>query len=343
MKIFLVRFSGFLILIQVLLVIGCSKPKKELPKILQAVPREANFVILIDTRVILELSKEVLQETLSQDVLHKIPSLELFTKALFKRSLGIDMDRLSRITFLGQLGTNEKMAAIVEGLDFSSLDRDILLENAASYGFPEQLYFTKIKGLGVVIAASEQMLSDVLNAYTNKERQIGKTEKGIRLARLCAENPGLNHARIYTLTGEISELEGLPFPVRAAGLFLHMKKGVSFAVITEPDRIRQAKEYLNSFLSKLKREGLASLGFEVEMDKGLAMVLNGLLEKPKFRSHNDLVSVSASGYLKPLLQRAVADTIGKQLVKETEAPPPSDPPKEQPKEKPVVEPAPPPP
>ncbi len=54
---------------------------------------------------------------------------------------------------------------------------------------------------------------------------------------------------------------------------------------------------------------LASLGFEVEMDKGLAMVLKGLLQKPKFRSHNDLVSVSASGYIKPLLQRAVADKV----------------------------------
>ncbi|MBW1809888.1 MAG: hypothetical protein JRJ87_16955 [Deltaproteobacteria bacterium] len=305
--------------------------RRFVPRIMQAVPREANFVMLIDTHVILELTKEVLPDILPEDLRHKIPSLELFAKTLFKRSLGIDMDKLSRITFIGQLGTKEKVAAIAEGLDFSSLDRDILLENAASYGFPEQLYFTKIKGLGVVIAASEQMLSDVLNAFTNKDKQISKTDKGVRLGKLCAENPELNHARLYTLTGEIDELQALPFPVRAAGLFLHMKKGVSFAVITEPDRIRQAKEYLNSFLTKLKSEGLASLGFDVEMDQGLTLILNGLLQKTTFEGHDDLVSVSIRGYIKPLLQRAVAETIGKQLVKETQA---------KPEAKPEVQPAP---
>jgi hypothetical protein len=115
-----------------------------------------------------------------------------------------------------------------------------------------------------------------------------------------------------------------------------MKKGVSFAVITEPDRIRQAKEYLNSFLIKLKSEGLAGLGFEVEMDQGLTMILNGLLQKTTSKGHNDLVSVSTSGYIKPLLQRAVAETIGKQLVKETEAKPQAPP-----EGQPVVEPVPP--
>ena len=91
---------------------ACSK---DLPGFMKAVPADADVVGSLDAQATLAYVKKAVPKLVPAGMKDQIPTLEVLTKQAMQMS-GVDINKLTRIHFIGYVKSNDKMAIIAEGL-----------------------------------------------------------------------------------------------------------------------------------------------------------------------------------------------------------------------------------
>jgi hypothetical protein len=307
-----------------LLATGCSK--KNLPGAIKAIPADADLVVTLDAKAMVTYAKQVLAKVVPADMKDKIPTVEMLLKQA-AQLVGVDLDKLSKVTVIGYVGSQEKMAVIAEGLTAAGMKGEKTGERngVATYAIAGRMHYADLAGLGLAVAPSPEMLGQVIDAFTGKAKNIGDTDRGKLLEQLSGSEKDLDQLRAYLLTGSIPG-QSPDVPVKGGAFLLHLDKGATALIVSDSATVDKISQGVTMGLAAASM-GLAMGGkeaFPVPIDDETKAVLQNALKNISSKKEADSVSINYRGDLKPILEKGVAMALKSQYQPATdEVPPPA--------------------
>jgi hypothetical protein len=289
------------------LLAACSKAK--LPETMNAVPADADVVATLDAKALLAYAKTAVTKAVPPEMKDQIPPFEVLAKQAMDM-VGIDLNKLSRVTFIGYMGSEDKMAIVAEGVDAKTLKGEKKGEHngVALYAMPEKVHYAPLKGLGVVAGPNPEILKSVLDANLGKSKRLSDSERAKIMGKLLGQEKDLDQLRIYLLTGDFPEAGTAPFKIKGGGFFAHLDRGIAGTVLSDEKGADEIKRNLDMGLMamQLAMAGGGGKGMPVELDKETQKVVGDIMKNVHTSKTGTAVSVKYKGDLKPLIEKAVA-------------------------------------
>jgi hypothetical protein len=293
---------------------GCSKKTEKVPEAMTPVPADADIVGTLDAKAFIAFAKKTLPKFVPAEMKDQMPSIEKMAEQLLKMS-GVDLNKLSQVTFVGYAGSEDKMALIVDGIDIKGLKGEKQGEHngVALYAMPDAVHYAELKGRGLVGAPSPEMLKKVLDAYGGKGKRLADSDRAKIFGELAGVEKDLNHLRVYLLTGNLPGMDQAPMTMKGGGVFLHLDKGIAATVVTDKKGATELKSQLDMGLMGIKMamampegDGDMGMGLPVKLDAETKKAVSELVNKLETESSDTTVSVSYHGDLKPLIEKGIA-------------------------------------
>ncbi len=292
------------LLLVVAVAAGCSE---KLPARFAAIPADADVVVSLEIPPLLAFSKEVLAQAVPAEMRDKIPSLELLAKQAMQLA-GVNLDSISRVTVIGYLHSQERMAIIAEGLNSAGLKGEKKSERAgiAIHAIGERIFYAGLSGLGVAFAPDPEVLGQVIDAFAGKQKNLTDGDTGKILRSLSKQESDKDQIRAYFANGKLAA--GNPqFSIQGAGVFFHLERGVSAVILSDSASVTRMKQGLDLAMMAFQ----TSLAFGGAKDNPLGLDakatqrLGELLRKVSSRQDGDRLVISFGGDLRPIAKEAV--------------------------------------
>jgi hypothetical protein len=294
-----------LILVCVILAAGCSK---KLPEVAKAVPADADIVATLDAKSTIAYARQAITKAVPDEHKAKVPLFEMMAKKAVEM-IGIDLDKLGRVTYIGWLGSQEQMAFIAEGVDAKSLKGQ---KKGEHNGIPvyaaEMVHYAQLPKLGVLAAPTDTMLKKVLDAHAGKSKRIADSDRADVFEKLCEVEKDLDQLRMYLLTGKIPGEMPAPYKLKGGGFFMHVDKGATGTVVAEQKDAKDLKSKIDMGMMfvQMALAGGEDLGWGVELDQATQKTFVDVVKNLKTRQQGEVVTVGYRGDLKPLIDKAIA-------------------------------------
>ncbi len=310
--------------------LACNKKKAEAPASLDMIPADADIVGTMDAAAFIKYAKSTLAKLVPAEMKAQIPTVEAMTEQVLKMS-GIDINNLGKITFIGYVGSEDKMAFIVDGLSVKSLTGQKAGDHngVALFSMPQGVHYADLGAKGVLGAPNADMLKKVLDVHAGKSKSLSGSDRGKILAQLSALESDLSQFRLYLLTGDVPGAAASPFKTKGGGFFLHLDKGLAGTVLSDDAGAAQIKTQLDQGLTMAKMAMAAPDGampLPVKLDADTKKMITEVLGKLESAQKGSSVSIAYHGDLKPVIEKAVATgmaqyTAGAQAPTAVPAPP----------------------
>jgi hypothetical protein len=309
-----------LTLLCIALTAGCSK---KLPEIAKVVPADADIVATLDAKKTLAYARQAIAKAVPAEHRDKVPAVETLLKKAAEM-IGIDLDKLGRVTYIGWLGSQEQMAFIADGVDVKSLKGQKQgTHNGVDIYAAEMVHYAQLPKLGVLAAPTDAMLKKVLDAHSGKAKRIADTDRAEVFKKLLDVEKDLDQLRMYLLTGKIPGGMPVPYKLNGGGFFLHVDRGVTGTLVAEQKDAQELKSKIDMGML-IAQVALAAggkdMGLPVELDPATQKAVIDMLKNIKTRQKGEIVTVGYRGDLKPLIGKAIA--LGVQEFVRQEVPPP---------------------
>ena len=300
---------------------GCSK---KLPEIAKAIPADADLVATLDAKTTLAYARQAVTKAMPAEHKGKVPAVEMILKKAVEM-IGIDLDKLGKVTYIGWLGSQEQMAFIAEGVDAKSLKGQKKgAHNGVDIYAAEMIHYAQIPKLGVLAAPTDTMLKKVLDAHAGKAKRIADTDRADVFEKLLEVEKDLDQLRMYLLTGRIPGEMPIPYKIKGGGFFLHVDRGATGALVVEQKDAKELKNKIDMGMMIVQMAlaaGGQDMGLPVELDQATQKSIIDMLKNIKTRQKGEIVTVGYRGDLKPLIDKAIALGI-EQVIRQE---PPSEP------------------
>jgi hypothetical protein len=301
-----------------LLLSGCSKKPSGPVKV---IPADADLVVSLDAKALLAYAKATLAKAVPAEFKDQIPSVEMIVGKVAQLA-GVDLEKVTRVTFIGYLSSPEKMVLIAEGLTAQGMKGEKAGDRNGVARFTiaaANVHYAELPGVGLVAGPNPAVLDGVIDTFSGKAKNITESERGKLLDRLLDSDKDLDQVRAYVLTGKFPGADA-SMPVQGGGMFLHLDKGVSMFVLADEataGKIKQAIDFgMMGLSASLALGGLPET--ELKFDEATKKLLTETLRKISTAQNGGMVSMSYKGDLKPLIEKA----LGLWLTLEKPEPPP---------------------
>ena len=295
-----------LTIICIALVAGCSK---KLPDIAKAVPADADIVATLDAKKTLAYARQAITKAVPAEHQDKVPAVEMILKKAVEM-IGIDLDKLGKVTYIGWLGSQEQMAFIAEGVDAKSLKGQKKgAHNGIDIYAAEIVHYAQLPGLGTLAAPSDTMLKKVLDTYAGKAKRIADTDRADVFEKLLEIEKDHDQLRLYVLTGKIPGDMPIPYKIKGGGFFLHVDRGATATVVAEQNDAKEIKNKIDMGMLVIQMAlaaGGQDMGLPVEIDQATQKSIVDMLKNIKTRQKGEIVTIGYQGDLKPLIDKAIA-------------------------------------
>jgi len=312
-----------LTIICIALVAGCSK---KLPEIAKAVPADADLVATLDAKTTLAYARKAITRAVPAEHKDKIPGVEMILKKAVEM-IGIDLDKLGKVTYIGWLGSQEQMAFIAEGVDAKSLKgQKTGTHNGVDIYAAEMVHYSQLPGLGTLAAPTDTMLKKVLDAYAGKAKRIADTDRADIFEKLLEVEKDHDQLRLYVLTGKIPGEIPMPYKIKGGGFFLHVDRGATATVVAEQSDAKELKNKIDMGMMIVQMAlaaGGQDMGLPVELDQATQKSIVDMLKNIKTRQKGEIVTMGYQGDLKPLIDKAIALGIQQAFQEDAALLPPS--------------------
>jgi hypothetical protein len=306
-----------LIILCVCLTAGCSK---KLPDVAKAVPADADLVATMDAKATLAYAKQAITKAVPAEHKDKVPGVEMILKKAAEM-IGIDLEKLGKVTYIGWLGSQEQMAFIAEGVDAKSLKGQKKgAHNGIDTYAAEMVHYAQLEKLGTLAAPTEAVLKKVLDAYAGKSKRIADTDRAEIFEKLLQVEKDHDQLRLYVLTGKIPGEMPLPYKIKGGGFFLHVDRGATATVVAEQDDAKELKNKIDMGMMVVQMAlaaGGKDMGLPVEIDAATQKSVIDMLKNIKTRQKGEIVTIGYKGDLKPLIDKAIAMGIQQAFQEET--------------------------
>ena len=313
-----------LTVICIALVAGCSK---KLPELAKAVPADADLVATLDAKSTLAYARQAFTKAVPAEHQDKIPGVEMILKKAVEM-IGIDLDKLGKVTYIGWLGSQEQMAFIAEGVDAKSLKGQKKgAHNGVDIYAAEMVHYAQLPGLGTLAAPTDTMLKKVLDAYSGKAKRIADTDRADVFEKLLEIEKDLDQLRLYVLTGKIPGDMPIPYKIKGGGFFLHVDRGATATVVAEQDDAKALKSKIDMGMLVVQMAlaaGGQDMGLPVEIDQATQKSIVEMLKNIKTRQKGEIVTLGYKGDLKPLIDKAIALGLQQALEEDAALLPPAE-------------------
>jgi hypothetical protein len=302
------------------LIAGCSE---KLPEIAKAVPADADIVATLDAKKTLAYARQAITKAVPAEHQDKVPAVEMLLKKAVE-TIGIDLDKLGRVTYIGWLGSQDQMAFIAAGVDAKNLKGQKKgAHNGVAIYAGEMVHYAQLEKLGVLAAPSDTVLKKVLDAHSGKAKRIADTDRADVFKDLLEVEKDLDQLRMYLLTGEIPGGLPAPYKLKGGGFFLHVDRGATGTLVAEQKDAQELKNKIDMGMTLL-RMALATGGKDIrlpiELDPATRKSAMEMVNKITTRQKGEILTVGYRGDLKPLIDRAIA--LGVKELAQKEAPSP---------------------
>jgi hypothetical protein len=295
-----------LIILCIFIAAGCSK---KLPEVAKAIPADADLVASLDAKTTLAYAKQAITKAIPAEHKDKVPGVEMILKKAVEM-IGIDLDKLGKVTYIGWLGSQDQMAFIAEGVDAKSLKGQKKgAHNGVDIYAAEMIRYAQLPGLGTLAAPSDTMLKKVLDAYAGKAKRIADSDRADVLEKLLEVEKDHDQLRVYVLTGKI------PGEMPLA------------TVVAEQDDAKEIKNKIDMGMMVVQMAlaaGGQEMGLPVEIDQATQKSIIDMLKNIKTRQKGEIVTIGYKGDLKPLIDKAIALGIQEAMQEDAVLLPPGD-------------------
>jgi hypothetical protein len=309
-----------LIILCICLTAGCSK---KLPDVAKAVPADADLVATLDAKTTLAYARQAITKAVPAEHKDKVPGIEMILKKAAEM-IGIDLDKLGKVTYIGWLGSQEQMAFIAEGVDAKSLKGQKKgAHNGIDTYAAEMIHYAQLEKLGTLAAPSDAVLKKVLDAYTGKAKRIADTDRAGVFEKLLEVEKDHDQLRAYLLTGKIPGELPLPYKIKGGGFFLHIDRGATATVVAEQQDAKELKNKIDMGMSVLRltlAAGGKNMNLPVDLDPATQKSVVDLLNKINTRQKGEILTIGYEGDLKPLIDKAIALGIEQAFQEEAREP-----------------------
>jgi hypothetical protein len=313
-----------LIILCIFIAAGCSK---KLPEVAKAIPADADLVASLDAKTTLAYAKQAITKAIPAEHKDKVPGVEMILKKAVEM-IGIDLDKLGKVTYIGWLGSQDQMAFIAEGVDAKSLKGQKKgAHNGVDIYAAEMIRYAQLPGLGTLAAPSDTMLKKVLDAYAGKAKRIADSDRADVLEKLLEVEKDHDQLRVYVLTGKIPGEMPLPYKIKGGGFFLHVDRGATATVVAEQDDAKEIKNKIDMGMMVVQMAlaaGGQEMGLPVEIDQATQKSIIDMLKNIKTRQKGEIVTIGYKGDLKPLIDKAIALGIQEAMQEDAVLLPPGD-------------------
>jgi len=314
------RFA--LIIVCICLAAGCSK---KLPDVAKAVPADADLVASLDAKTTLAYARRAVTKAVPAEHKDKVPGVEMIMKKAAEM-IGIDLDKLGKVTYIGWLGSRDQMAFIAEGVDAKSLKGEKKgAHNGIDIYAAKMVHYAQLDKLGLLAAPSDTVLKKVLDAYAGKAKRVADTDRADILEKLLAVEKDHDQLRVYVLTGKMPDELPLPYKIKGGGFFLHVDRGATATVVAEQNDAKELKNKIDMSMMVVQAvlaTGGKDLGLPVELDPATQKSVIDVLKNLKTNQKGEIVTIGYKGDLKPIIDKAIALGIEQAFQKDTAIPPP---------------------
>ncbi|MBW1807704.1 MAG: hypothetical protein JRJ87_05870 [Deltaproteobacteria bacterium] len=302
--------SVMIAILSISLLSGCSK-KKKVPESMAPVPADADVVATLDAKAIIDYAKKTLPKFIPAEMKDEIPNIEMLAQQLMQMA-GIDLSKLGQITFIGYAGSEDKMAFIAEGVSTKGLKGEKKGEHngVTLYSMPDAINYAELSGRGMIGAPSMEMLKKVIDTNAGKSKRLADSDRAALFSELAGIETGLNQVRFYLLTGDFPEMGPSPVTLKGGGFFIHLDKGLSLTIVSDKDGADELKRQLDIGMMGVQMalampEG-GDMGLPVKLDAETKKLITDFLGKIKTDKSGSTISISYSGDLKPIIEKAIA-------------------------------------
>jgi hypothetical protein len=298
--------TGLLSIALVFGLFGCSKKPTGSAA---ATPADAEIVGTLDGKSLLSFVKQTLPGLLPAEMKDKLPAVETLIQGALNAS-EIDLGKISNLRFIGYAGSGDKMAIIAENVscsDFKGLNGKQTGDHngVPIFSLSEKMFYADVKGAGMVLAPSEEMVKKILDTSTGKEKCLAGTDRGKLLDRLTKLESDLDMARIYLLTENFPG-EKPPFVFKGGAFVFHPDKGGSLLLLSDEAGAAQAKSLLDIGIMGAQTSLAFGTNQDMKMDEEAKKMISQIIKGISSKQDKDLLSVAYRGDLKPVIAKSIA-------------------------------------